>query len=107
MFIITAEQIKETALEIDYIIEEIIKNNFNYDSLSPLIINLFKSLTVPERDILIKSLKCIKEQKGNENFKNNIEKLEKMKRGDEKKSIFNNIHDSFESIYKNIFMISS
>ena len=103
MFIITAEQIKETALEIDYIIEEIIKNNFNYDSLSPLIINLFKSLTVPERDILIKSLKCIKEQKGNENFKNNIEKLEKMKRGDEKKSIFNNIHDSFESIYKNIF----
>ena len=103
MFIITAEQIKETALEIDYIIEEIIKNNFNYESLSPLIISLFKSLTVPERDILIKSLKCIKEQKGNENLKNNIEKLEKMKSGDEKQSIFNNIHDSFESIYKNIF----
>ena len=103
MFIITAEEIKETALEIDYIIEEIISNNFKDESLSPLIINLFKSLRVPERDILIKALKCIKEQKGSENLKKNIEKLEKMKNNNEKQSIFNNIRDSFESIYKNIF----
>lgn len=43
MFIITAEQIKETSLEIDYIIEELISNE-NNDELSPLVKNLFERL---------------------------------------------------------------
>ena len=43
MFIITVEQIKETSLKIDYIIEEIITNN-NEESLSPLVKNLFDNL---------------------------------------------------------------
>jgi hypothetical protein len=48
MFIITVEQIKETSLKIDYIIEEIITNN-NEESLSPLVKNLFETLIIPER----------------------------------------------------------
>jgi len=104
MFIITAEEIKETALEIDYIIEEIISNNNNENaSLNPLVINLFETLKIQERDILIKSLRCIKEQNGNVSIKKIIEELEQMKDNNEKKSIYSNICDSFESISKNVF----
>ena len=101
MFIITAEQIKETSLEIDYIIEELISNESN-DELSPLVKNLFERLKKPERNILIKSLKCIIEQGGNQKLKGNIEELEQIKDKSEKESIYKNINDSFGAIKKDI-----
>jgi len=101
MFIITAEQIKETSLEIDYIIEELISNE-NNDTLSPLVKNLFERLKKPERNILIKSLKCIIEQGGNQKLKGNIEELEQIKDKSEKESIYKNINDSFGAIKKEI-----
>ena len=101
MFIITAEQIKETSLEIDYIIEELISNE-NNDELSPLVKNLFERLKKPERNILIKSLKCIIEQGGNQKLKGNIEELEQIKDNSEKESIYKNINDSFGAIKNEI-----
>ena len=101
MFIITAEQIKETSLEIDYIIEELISNE-NNNELSPLVKNLFERLKKPERNILIKSLKCIIEQGGNQKLKGNIEELEQIKDNSEKESIYKNINDSFGAIKKDI-----
>ena len=103
MFIITAEEIKETALEIDYIIEELISNDNNNEdeTLTPLIKNLFETLNMQEREIVIKSLKCILEQGGNQSIKKSIEELEQMKDNEEKNSIFNNIRDSFDAINNN------
>ena len=101
MFIITAEQIKETSLEIDYIIEELISNE-NNNELSPLVKNLFERLKKPERNILIKSLKCIIEQGGNQKLKGNIEELEQIKDNSEKESIYKNINDSFGAIKNEI-----
>jgi predicted Zn-ribbon and HTH transcriptional regulator len=96
MFIITAELIKETSLEIDYIIEEIMNND--EENLSDLIKNLFETLRIPEREILINTLKCIKQQNNNGKIENYIEELEQMKDNEEKQSIYNNVSDSFEAI---------
>ena len=96
MFIITAEEIKETTFEIDYIIEEICSNN--EESLTPLVKNLFETINLQEREILIKSLKCIKEQNNSGYIENYIKELEDMKDAPEQSSIFNNISDSFEAI---------
>ena len=96
MFIITAELIKETSLEIDYIIEEIMNND--EENLSDLIKNLFQTLRIPEREILINTLKCIKQQNNNGKIENYIEELEQMKDNEEKQSIYNNVSDSFEAI---------
>ena len=96
MFIITAELIKETSLEIDYIIEEIMNND--EDNLSDLVKNLFETLRIPEREILINTLKCIKQQNNNGKIENYIQELEQMKDDEEKTSIYNNVSDSFEAI---------
>ena len=96
MFIITAELIKETSLEIDYIIEEIMNND--EENLSDLIKNLFETLRIPEREILINTLKCIKQQNNNGKIENYIQELEQMKDDEEKTSIYNNVSDSFEAI---------
>ena len=102
MFILTAEEIKETVLEIDYIIEEIITNN-KEEKLSSLVKNLFERLIYPEREILIKCLKCIKEQNNNGNIENYIKELEEMKNNREKESVFSNICDSFEAIKRVLY----
>ena len=87
MFIITAEEIKETALEIDYIIEEIINNtNENLNEFSK---NLFKTLGKKEKNILILTLKCLKQQGNNGNIEKYIEELETI--DEEKPSMFEEI----------------
>ena len=101
MFIITAEEIKETSFEIDYIIDEICSNN--EESLTPLVKNLFETINKQEREILIKSLKCIKEQNNSGYIENYIKELEDMKDSPEQNSIFNNISDSFEAIKRVLF----
>ncbi len=87
MFIITAEEIKETALEIDYIIEEIVNNTEEYlDDLSK---TLFKTLGKKEKNILILTLKCLKQQGNNGNIEKYIEELETI--DEEKPSMFEEI----------------
>jgi UDP-N-acetylglucosamine 2-epimerase len=87
MFIITSEEIKETAFEIDYIIEEIINNtNENLNEFSK---NLFKTLGKKEKNILILTLKCLKQQGNNGNIEKYIEELETI--DEEKPSMFEEI----------------
>ena len=98
MFIITAEEIKETALEIDYIIEEIVNNTEEYlDDLSK---TLFKTLGKKEKEILIFTLKCIKQQENNGNINNYINELIDIE--EENPSIYKNVYDSFEAIKKKL-----
>ena len=87
MFIITSEEIKETAFEIDYIIEEIINNTNEY--LNDFSKNLFKTLGKKEKNILILTLKCLKQQGNNGNIEKYIEELETI--DEEKPSMFEEI----------------
>ncbi len=87
MFIITSEEIKETAFEIDYIIEEIINNTNEY--LNEFSKNLFKTLGKKEKNILILTLKCLKQQGNNGNIEKYIEELETI--DEEKPSMFEEI----------------
>ena len=98
MFIITAEEIKETALEIDYIIEEIVNNTEEYlDDLSK---TLFKTLGKKEKEVLIFTLKCIKQQENNGNINNYINELIDIE--EENPTIYKNVYDSFEAIKKKL-----
>ncbi len=98
MLIITAEEIKETALEIDYIIEEIVNNTEEYlDDLSK---TLFKTLGKKEKEVLIFTLKCIKQQENNGNINNYINELIDIE--EENPSIYKNVYDSFEAIKKKL-----
>ena len=63
---VVAEEIKETFLEFDYLIENVISNVANSEidideDNNSLLFMIYKSLTVEQRDIVDKVLICLKE----------------------------------------------
>mgnify|MGYP004448532017 CR=1 FL=1 len=59
-FITTVENIKETAFEINYLIESICQLDENTQSTEPYLIYLYETFSKELREITVKSLKCIK-----------------------------------------------
>ena len=104
-FITIAENIKETAYEINYLIESICNledNDNNRTNLEPYLLYIYQSLSPELREITIKTLKCIREQNSNFILKLYQEEFENKKDSEKKESIFVSIKDAFENIYKSL-----
>ena len=104
-FIIVAENIKETAYEINYLIESISNledNENNRNNLEPYLLYVYETLPLELREITIEALKCLREQSSNSIMKLYQEKFENMKDSDKKQSLFISIKDAFHNIYKNL-----
>ena len=104
-FIIIAENIKESAYEINYLVESVSNledNENNKTNLEPYLLHIYESLPLELREITIKTIKCIREQNSNEILKLYQEEFENKKDSEKKENIFISIKDSFENIYKNL-----
>ena len=104
-FIIIAENIKEAAYEINYLVESISNledNENNRMNLEPYLLFIYETLPLELREITIKTIKCIREQNSNEILKIYQEEFESKKESPKKNSIFISIKEAFENIYKNL-----
>ena len=104
-FIHIAENIKETLYEINYLIESI--SNIEETDISqvltePYLLYIFDTLPMELRDIVIKTIKCLREQNSSEIFKLYEEEFEDRKNSEIKPSIFVSIKEGFENVYKNL-----
>ena len=104
-FINIAENIKETLYEINYLIESI--SNIEETDISqvltePYLLYIFDTLPMELRDIVIKTIKCLREQNSSEIFKLYEEEFEDRKNSEIKQSIFVSIKEGFENVYKNL-----
>ena len=104
-FIIIAENIKEAAFEINYLIESIsnLENNENNrNNIEPYLLYIYETLPLELKEIVIKIIKCLREQSSNEILKIYQEEFENKKNSESKTSVFVNIKDAFENIYKSL-----
>ena len=103
LFIVVAEEIKETYLEVDYLVENVIANVANSDvdieeDNNSLIFMIYKSLTVSQRDIVDKVLQCIKEFAYQPKMKKYQDEFALMKNSEQGQSLFVTVIKSFQSI---------
>ena len=104
-FILIAENIKEAAYEVNYLIESISNledNENNKNNLEPYLLYIYEALPLELREITIKTLKCVREQNSNSILKIYQEEFENKKDSKKKQSIFVSIKEAFENIYKNL-----
>ena len=104
-FIIIAESIKESLYEINYLIESISNiepNENNRSNLEPYLLYIYETLPLELREIVIKTIKCLREQNSNEILKAYEEEFENKKDSEVKASIFVSIKEAFENIYKTL-----
>ena len=101
-FINIAENIKETLYEINYIIESISNIEDTEVFAEPYLLYIFDTLPMELRDIVIKTLKCLREQNSNEVLKLYEEEFEDRKNSEIKPSIYVSIKEGFENIYKTL-----
>ena len=104
-FIIIAESIKESLYEINYLIESISNiepNENNRSNLEPYLLYIYEALPLELREIVIKTIKCLREQNSNEILKAYEEEFENKKDSEVKASIFVSIKEAFENIYKTL-----
>ena len=104
-FIIIAENIKEAAFEINYLIESISNiedNKNNRINIEPYLLYIYETLPFELKEIVIKTIKCLREQSSNEILKIYQEEFENKKDAEVKTSVFINIKDAFENIYKSL-----
>ena len=101
-FMTTAENIKETCYEINYLIESISTSDNNDDFLEPYLIYLYQTFTKELREITIKTIKCIREQSTNKLIGLYFEEFEKKLNSPQKPSIFISIKEAFEKIDRSL-----
>ena len=104
-FILIAENIKEAAYEVNYLIESISNledNENNKMNLESYLLYIYETLPSELREITIKALQCVREQSSNSILKIYQEEFENKKDSDKKQSIFVSIKEAFENIYKNL-----
>ena len=94
-----------TLYEINYLIESI--SNIEETDISqvltePYLLYIFDTLPMELRDIVIKTIKCLREQNSSEIFKLYEEEFEDRKNSEIKQSIFVSIKEGFENVYKNL-----
>ena len=97
-----AQDIKETAYEIDFLIESICQSDENTNEAEPYLLFLFETFSKELREITIKTLKCIREQNNNKVLELYISVFDNKKEDKEKNSIFVSIKEAFEKIDKNL-----
>ena len=101
-FITTAENIKETAFEINYLVESICQLDENTQSTEPYLIYLYETFSKELREITVKSLKCIKEQNNNKKIELYIDELSRKIDEAQKPNIFVSVREAFEKIDKTL-----
>ena len=103
LFMVVAEEIKETFLEVDYLIENVISNVANSEidideDNNSLLFMIYKSLTVEQRDIVDKVLICLKEFSNQPKMKKYQDEFALLKNGEQGQSLFVTVTKSFQSI---------
>ena len=93
MFIIVAEKVKETIFEIDYLIEKI----FDSDEINNMLIYIYKTLDLNEKNIVIKLVKCLKEQNSIQILNDYLNAFEENKLFKEDDNIFEHVKNSLEN----------
>ena len=93
MFIIVAEKVKETIFEIDYLIEKI----FDSDEINNMLIYIYKTLDLNEKNIVIKLVKCLKEQNSIQILNDYLNAFEENKLFKEDDNIFDHVKNSLEN----------
>ena len=103
-FILVAENIKETAYEINYLIEKIssIENHNDVIKLEPYLLYIYDTLSIELRQMVIKIIKCLREQNSYKILKLYQEEFENKLNDRKRQSIFISIKEAFENIYKNL-----
>ena len=100
-FIIVSENIKETAYEINYLMDKISEVG-NSDEMEPYLLYIYETLSIDLRNIVIKIIKCIREQNSYKILKLYQEEFERKLNDRQKQNIFIGIKEAFENIYKNL-----
>ena len=98
MFIILCEKVKETIFEIDYLIEKI----FDSNEINNMLIHIYKTFDLNEKNIVIKLIKCLKEQNSIQILNDYLNAFEENKLFKEDDNIFEHVKNSLE-IYKEKF----
>ena len=100
-FMTTAEDIKETAFEINYLIESITTIDDSVNTVEPYLIYLYETFPRELKEITIKTIKCIREQNTNkiiglyaDEFEKNLE--------NSKPSFFISVIQAFDKIDKSL-----
>ena len=100
-FMTTAEDIKETAFEINYLIESITTIDDSVNTVEPYLIYLYETFPRELKEITIKTIKCIREQNTNkiiglyaDEFEKNLE--------NSKPSFFISVKQAFDKIDKSL-----
>jgi hypothetical protein len=93
MFIIVAEKVKETIFEIDYLIEKI----FDSNEINNMLIYIYKTLDLNEKNIVIKLVKCLKEQNSIQILNDYLNAFEENKLFKEDDNIFDHVKNSLEN----------
>ena len=101
-FMTTAEDIKETAYEINYLIESITTLDDKVDYVEPYLIYLYETFPKELKEITIKTIKCIREQNTNKVIGLYFEEFEKKLKKPSKPSIFISVKEAFEKIDKSL-----
>ena len=101
-FMTIAEDIKETAYEINYLIESITTLDDKVDYVEPYLIYLFETFPKELKEITIKTIKCIREQNTNKIIGLYFEEFEKKLKKPSKPSIFISVKEAFEKIDKSL-----
>ena len=100
-FMTTAEDIKETAYEINYLIESISALDDNVDYVEPYLIYLYETFPKELKEITLKTIKCIREQNTNKIIGLYYNEFEK-KLGKSRPSFFISVKQAFEKIDKTL-----
>lgn len=100
-FMTTAEDIKETAYEINYLIESISALDDNVNSVEPYLIYLYETFPKELKEITIKTIKCIREQNTNKIIGLYYDEFEK-KINKKRPSFFISVKQAFEKIDKTL-----
>lgn len=98
LFIVVCEEIKETSFEVSYIIENIPEDG----SKDEFLFTVFKTLDTEQRDILIKALAIMIEQKYTEYLVKAKEDFENLKDEPKGDSLFSYVQASFVKIKESI-----
>ena len=101
-FMITAENIKETIYEVNYLIETISSLDENTTDTEPYLIYIYQTLSKDLREITIKTIQCIKEQNSNKVINLYLKEFENMLDNDSKQNIFIAIREAFDKINKSL-----
>ena len=100
-FMTTAEDIKETAYEINYLIESICALDDNVDYVEPYLLYLYETFPKELKEITIKTIQCIREQNTNKVIKLYFDEFnEKIRKS--RPSFFISVKQAFEKIDKTL-----